>query len=112
MSITRAVLWRLHNELYYERIMNAQTTDGTIMEAQENAILQLTLKLDLLSAKIEEAYRKKKLKYANILSAVQQYIHSGLTIKVLPWVVGIRGFLNTKHLHVALAYFHFSTYLN
>ncbi len=32
------------------------------------------------------------------LSALQRYIHAGGNIEILPWVVGIRGFADTKHL--------------
>ena len=35
---------------------------------------------------------------------MQYYIQAGWTIEILPWVVGIRGLANTKHLHAALAF--------
>ena len=47
---------------------------------------------------------KKIQKYAPILAALQYYIHAGWTIEILPWVVGIQGFADTKHLHAALAF--------
>ncbi len=42
--------------------------------------------------------------YAPIQLALQHYIHTGWSIEFLPWVVGIRGFVDTKHLHAALEY--------
>ena len=67
------------------------------------AILELTRPSDV-TVQLEEAYRRKIQKYAPILSALQYYIQAGWTIKVLPWVVGIRELANTKHLHAALAF--------
>ena len=68
------------------------------------AILELTRPSDMLIAQMEEAYRKKIQKYAPILSALQHYIHAGWNIEILPWVVGIRGFVDTKHLQAAFAF--------
>ena len=53
---------------------------------------------------LAEAYRRKIQKYAPILSALQYYSQAGWTIEILPWVVGIRGLANTKHLPAALAF--------
>jgi hypothetical protein len=53
---------------------------------------------------MEEAYRKKKQKFAPILSALQHYIRAGRSIEIIPWVMGIRGLADTKHLHVAVAF--------
>jgi hypothetical protein len=36
--------------------------------------------------------------------AEEHYIHTGWSIEIFPWVVGIRGFVDTKHLHAALEY--------
>ncbi len=36
--------------------------------------------------------------------ALQHYIHSGWSIEIVPWVVGIRGFADTKYFHSALGY--------
>ena len=36
--------------------------------------------------------------------SLANYIHAGWIIEILPWVVGIRGLANTKHLHAALAF--------
>ena len=58
----------------------------------------------MLTVQLEETYRRKIQKYAPILSALQYYIQAGWTIEILPWVVGIRGLANTKHLHAALAF--------
>jgi hypothetical protein len=68
------------------------------------AILELTLPSDILSAQMKVCYREKMQKYAPIPLALQHYIHTGWSIEVLPWVVGIRGFVGTKHLHAALEY--------
>ena len=68
------------------------------------AILELTRPSDVLAVQLEEAYRRKIQKYAPILSALQYYIQDGWAIEILPWVVGIRGLANTKHLHAALAF--------
>ena len=68
------------------------------------AILELTRPSDLLTAQLKEAYRKKIQKYAPILSTLQHYIDSGCSIKILPWVVSIRGLADTEHLHAALEY--------
>ena len=76
------------------------------------AILELTRPSDVLTGQLEEAYRRKIQKHEPILSAWQYYIHAGWTIEILPSVVGIRGlanqgitgFVDTKHLHAALAF--------
>ncbi len=59
---------------------------------------------DMSPAQMKESYREKIQKHAPILSALQHYIQSGWSIEILPWVVGIRGFADTKHLHAALEY--------
>jgi hypothetical protein len=53
---------------------------------------------------MKEAYRKMIHKYAPILLALLHYIHTGWSIEILPWVVGIRGFADTKHINTALEY--------
>ena len=55
-------------------------------------------------AQMKEAYLKKIHKYTPIQLVLQHYIHTGWSIEILPWVVGIRGFADTKHLHTALEY--------
>jgi hypothetical protein len=68
------------------------------------AILVLMRPSDLPPAQMKEAYRKMIQKYAPIPLGFQHYIHTGWSIEILPWVVGIRGFADTKHLHTALEY--------
>jgi len=55
-------------------------------------------------AQKKEAYRRKRQTYAPIPLALQHYIHTGWSIEILPWVVGIRGFVDTNHLYAALEY--------
>ncbi len=53
------------------------------------AILELTRPSNMSPAQMREAYRKKIQKYAPIPLALQYYIHTGWSIEILPWVVGI-----------------------
>ncbi len=74
------------------------------LKRKKIAILELTRPSDMSPAQMKEAYQKKIHKYAPILLALQHYIHTGWSIEILPWVVGIRGFADTKLLHTALEY--------
>ena len=52
-------------------------------------------------AQMKEAYLKKIQTYTPIPLALQHYIHTGWIIEILPWVVGIRGFVDTTRLYAA-----------
>ncbi len=58
----------------------------------------------MLPAQMKEAYLEKIQKYTSIPLALQHYIHTGWSIEILPWVMGIRGFTDMKYLHSALEY--------
>ncbi len=59
---------------------------------------------DMQIAQMAKAYQEKIKKCLPILLALQHYIHTGWSIEILPWVLGIRGFVDTKNLHAALEY--------
>jgi hypothetical protein len=58
----------------------------------------------MLNVQLDEAYRRKKLKYCPIKSVLYQYIREGWIIEILPWVIGIRGLADTVHLQTALSF--------
>ena len=75
-------------------------------QAQENRHLRADATVQHTACTNEggRAYRKKIQKYELVEFALQHYIHSGWSIEILPWVVDIRGFAVTKHLHADLEY--------
>ena len=78
-----------------------------ILVSQEHkriAVLELTRPSDMTSAQLEAAYNTEKVKYTPIIAALQHYSSSGWRIEVLPWVIGIRGLADPKHLHDALSF--------
>jgi hypothetical protein len=48
------------------------------------------------------SYNRKIETYYPLLFALQDYIRSGWTVQILPWIVGIRGLVSTQHLEAAL----------
>ena len=68
------------------------------------ASLELTRPSYPSPAQMKEAYREKIQKHVPIPLALQHYIHTDWSIEILPWVVGIQGFADTKHPHTALEY--------
>ena len=56
---------------------------------------------DSSSGALPRAHHKKALKYAPVLSAPESYTCRGWSVEVLPWIVGIRGFIFLQGIQVA-----------
>jgi hypothetical protein len=68
------------------------------------AVMDLTRLSDELSVQLEEACRREERKYGPVKPALHHYIREGWTIKILPWVIGIRGLAETAHLQMTLSF--------
>ena len=63
---------------------------------------------DSFSDQLLAAYDCKNLKYAIVERALHQYVAAGWQVKVLPWVVGIRGLVEESGIHAAVEYLNIS----
>ena len=54
------------------------------------------------------AFNHKNLKYAIVERALHQYDTAGWQVKVLPWMVGIRGLIEKRSIHAAVEYLNIS----
>ena len=57
---------------------------------------------DSVPTQLHASYNRKIEKYYPLLFALQDYIQSGWTVRILPWIVGVRGLASTPHLEAAL----------
>ena len=64
-------------------------------------ILDLSRCSDCSPGALPRAHQEKALKYAPILSALESYTRRGWSVEVLPWIVGIRGFIVLQGIQVA-----------
>jgi len=54
---------------------------------------EISLPSDSHLNQLSEAYNRKKRRYTPLLTALQQYVDNGWTIRILPWIVGARGLI-------------------
>ena len=59
---------------------------------------------DTRAENLVEAYQRKIKAYHPILVALKNYIASGWTIRIIPWVVGARGLVHEQSLQDALEF--------
>ena len=57
---------------------------------------------DTRAENLFEAFSKKLQIYDPVQTALRKYTASGWTVRVLPWVVGTRGFVHEQSLHYTL----------
>jgi len=65
---------------------------------------EISLPSDSHINQLSEAYNRKKRRYTPLLTALQQYVDNGWTIRILPWIVGARGLICEQHLTTVLDY--------
>ena len=80
--------------------------DGVAISAVKKriGILEFCRPSDSFPDQLLAAYDRKNLKYAIIERALHQYVTEGWQVKVLPWVVGIRGLIEESSIHAAVEY--------
>ena len=59
-------------------------------------LLDLCRPFDSLSEQLAAALRRKLCTYGPLLEALRAYVADGWQVKILPWVVGVRGMINAK----------------
>ena len=57
-------------------------------------LLELCRPFDSTSAKLAAAHKRKLRTYGPLLEALQSYVVRGWQVKILPWVVGVRGMVD------------------
>ena len=67
-------------------------------------ILEFCRPTDSFPDQLQVARDLKNLKYAIVEEALRQYSTAGRQVKVLPWVVGIRGLVIEDGIHSALEF--------
>ena len=67
-------------------------------------ILEFCRPSDSFPEQLQAAHDHKNLKYAIVEKALRQYSTAGWQVKVLPWVVGIRGLVIEDGIHLALEF--------
>ena len=86
-------------------VSNLRPDGIAVSEASKQiAILEFCRPSDTCPDQLKAAYDRKNLKYAVLVRALQHYVTEGWQVKILPWVVGIRGLIDEKGVHVAAEY--------
>ena len=67
------------------------------------AIVDLCRPSDMFHEQLTAAFIRKKRNYCPLIEALGHYSALGWTISIFPWVVGIRGLVDAKHIQTTLA---------
>ena len=65
---------------------------------------EVTLPSDTRLTALTDAFDRKHQTYTPLITALQDYVDSGWTVRILPWVVGARGMIKRSHLTDALEF--------
>ena len=71
---------------------------------QRIALVDLCRSADGLLDQLTAAGARKQHKYSPLVEALVHYTDNGWVVHVFPWVVGIRGLINPRHINALLEF--------